>query len=45
MSDNTQSTLPLNYGTDYKETRINPEEAIVKKVIMYGDPYSEIAGF
>ena len=45
MSDNTQSPLPLNCASDYKETRINPEGAIVKKVIMYGDPYSEIGGF
>ncbi len=45
MSDNTQSGLPLNNASNYKETRINPEGAIVKKVIMYGDSGSEIAGF
>ena len=45
MSDNTQSLLPLNYDKNYKETRMNPEGAIVKKVIMYGHSDSEIAGF
>ena len=45
MSNNTQSGLPLNCGNDFKETRINPVGAVIKKVIMNGDSDSEIGGF
>ena len=45
MKNNNQSGLPLNCGNDFKETRINPVDAVVSRVVMNGDSDSEIGGF
>lgn len=46
MSDGFNSNLIMEKnGQDYVEVRINPLEAIIRKVIMFGDSDSEIRGF
>ena len=44
MSNGEKSNLPEN-GENLTEVRINPVDAIVKKIVMWGDPDDhELAG-